>query len=70
MLNILLRFVYSHCCSVNTISMLLCRCVAVLDNKVCLISSSSGNHWIIPKGGWETNESAQEAAEREAVEEV
>ncbi|KAK5944215.1 hypothetical protein PMZ80_003496 [Knufia obscura] len=38
--------------------------------KVLLIQSSGGKSWVLPKGGWELDEStAQKAAEREAWEE-
>jgi len=38
--------------------------------EVLLISSRRGNGWVIPKGGWENNESAEEAAMRESWEEA
>eukprot|EP00049_Salpingoeca_infusionum_P014598 m.276000 g.276000 ORF g.276000 m.276000 type:complete len:188 (-) comp15704_c0_seq2:8614-9177(-) len=38
--------------------------------EVLLISSSKKPEWIIPKGGWETDETAEEAARREAYEEA
>ena len=37
--------------------------------EVFLISSSSTGNWVIPKGGWETDETAEEAALRESLEE-
>lgn len=39
------------------------------DGKVVLISSGSGE-WILPKGGWEKDETAQEGAARESHEEA
>lgn len=40
-------------------------------NYVLLIQSNSGRGWVLPKGGWETDEdTAQEAACREAWEEA
>lgn len=40
-------------------------------NYVFLISSTRRNAWVIPKGGWETDEATQaEAATREAWEEA
>jgi len=47
--------------------------VALSDDKfyVLLIQSTSRGHWVLPKGGWETDEAtAQEAAQREAWEEA
>jgi len=38
---------------------------------VLLIQSTNRSHWVLPKGGWETDEAtAQEAAQREAWEEA
>jgi diphosphoinositol-polyphosphate diphosphatase len=37
---------------------------------VLLIQSTSRSGWVIPKGGWETDESCMEAAQREAWEEA
>jgi diphosphoinositol-polyphosphate diphosphatase len=47
--------------------------VALSEDKyyVLLIQSNSGRSWVLPKGGWETDEAtAQEAACREAWEEA
>eukprot|EP00045_Choanoeca_perplexa_P002973 m.27986 g.27986 ORF g.27986 m.27986 type:complete len:174 (-) comp11798_c0_seq1:181-702(-) len=38
--------------------------------EVLLITNRKQTHWIIPKGGWETDESATEAAARESYEEA
>lgn len=38
--------------------------------KVLLIQSTRRGGWVLPKGGWETDESIQEAACREAWEEA
>ena len=38
--------------------------------RVLLIQSTRRGGWVLPKGGWETDESAQEAAKREAWEEA
>ncbi|CAO3693282.1 unnamed protein product [Rhizopus stolonifer] len=39
-------------------------------NKVLVISSSKHeNVWVLPKGGWESDETREEAAKREAYEE-
>lgn len=55
-----------------------CRCIPVRCTpdharpdsvRVLLISSSNGSGWVFPKGGWELDESAKEAARRETVEE-
>ena len=45
------------------------RCIPLMqDGNVVLISSRSGE-WILPKGGWERDETAREAAARETYEE-
>ncbi|KAI9484118.1 MAG: hypothetical protein EXX96DRAFT_560975 [Benjaminiella poitrasii] len=39
-------------------------------NKVLVISSSKHRHvWVLPKGGWESDETKEESAERETYEE-
>jgi NUDIX domain len=52
----------------------LLACVVVVDkarSKVLLISSSKHlNEWILPKGGWEQDETVEECAVREAEEEA
>lgn len=40
------------------------------QNYVLLIQSTRRKGWVLPKGGWETDESCQEAATREAWEEA
>jgi diphosphoinositol-polyphosphate diphosphatase len=35
-----------------------------------MVQSSRRGHWVIPKGGWETDETVEEAAKREAWEEA
>eukprot|EP01025_Chloroclados_australasicus_P059905 TRINITY_DN760_c1_g2_i1.p1 TRINITY_DN760_c1_g2~~TRINITY_DN760_c1_g2_i1.p1 ORF type:complete len:201 (-),score=36.96 TRINITY_DN760_c1_g2_i1:749-1351(-) len=37
---------------------------------VLQITSRNGEGWVFPKGGWETNESVEQAAQRETVEEA
>ena len=39
-------------------------------NYVLLIQSTRRKGWVLPKGGWETDEECTEAAEREAWEEA
>ncbi|EFY90293.1 nudix/MutT family protein [Metarhizium acridum CQMa 102] len=39
-------------------------------NFVLLVQSTRRKGWVLPKGGWETDESCQEAATREAWEEA
>lgn len=39
------------------------------QNHVLLIQSTRRKGWVLPKGGWETDESCEEAASREAWEE-
>jgi len=46
-------------------------CVPVLDGKVILVTSSKNkSKWGLPKGGWELDETAAEAALRETYEEA
>ncbi|XP_071725377.1 nudix hydrolase 4-like [Rutidosis leptorrhynchoides] len=40
------------------------------EMEVLLISSQNGNGMLFPKGGWEINESMEEAARRETLEEA
>lgn len=49
---------------------LTCGCVPFYEGRVVLVSSQSSGRWILPKGGWETDENADEAAAREAFEEA
>jgi diphosphoinositol-polyphosphate diphosphatase len=35
-----------------------------------MVQSSRRGHWVIPKGGWENDETVEEAAKREAWEEA
>lgn len=39
-------------------------------NRVILIQSTRRKGWVLPKGGWESDESCQESAVREAWEEA
>ncbi|KAI8875498.1 hypothetical protein K501DRAFT_289341 [Backusella circina FSU 941] len=50
----------------------ICGCIAIdpKTNKVLVISSSKHeNVWVLPKGGWESDETKEQAAERETYEE-
>jgi 8-oxo-dGTP pyrophosphatase MutT (NUDIX family) len=50
---------------------LVAGCVPILnDSRIILISSSSGKGWLIPKGGWESDEELEEGAIRECFEEA
>lgn len=51
---------------------LVAGCLPVMpDGRVVLIGSAHRPDWILPKGGWELDETtAEEAAEREAYEEA
>eukprot|EP00903_Cladosiphon_okamuranus_P009624 g9160.t1 len=40
------------------------------DGRLVLIGSVKHTDWILPKGGWDTDETAAEAAVREAYEEA
>jgi 8-oxo-dGTP pyrophosphatase MutT (NUDIX family) len=59
-------------------SSLECRCIpfrfvgdarSPSSVRVLLITSSGGNGWVFPKGGWELDETAESAAVRETLEE-
>lgn len=46
-------------------------CVGIRDHSILLVSSHNDqNKWVLPKGGWEIDESEEEAALREAFEEA
>jgi 8-oxo-dGTP pyrophosphatase MutT (NUDIX family) len=50
---------------------LVAGCVPILnDSRIILVSSSSGKGWLIPKGGWESDEELEEGAIRECFEEA
>jgi 8-oxo-dGTP pyrophosphatase MutT (NUDIX family) len=44
--------------------------VAIYKNRVCLITTSSGKRWIVPKGHREAGHSARKTAKLEAWEEA
>jgi phosphohistidine phosphatase len=44
--------------------------IPLRDNQVCLVTSSSGQHWVIPKGIIEVGQTAPDAALQEAWEEA
>lgn len=44
-------------------------CVAHRGGRVLLVRGLKRGDWIFPKGGWEADETAAQAAEREAMEE-
>ena len=44
--------------------------VAVMDGRVCLITSSSGKRWLVPKGNLQKGRDLRETAAREAWEEA
>lgn len=46
-------------------------CVPIVkDGGILLCSSSKKKEWILPKGGWETDETLEEGAQRETYEEA
>eukprot|EP00429_Kryptoperidinium_foliaceum_P009943 CAMPEP_0176006832 /NCGR_PEP_ID=MMETSP0120_2-20121206/2923_1 /TAXON_ID=160619 /ORGANISM="Kryptoperidinium foliaceum, Strain CCMP 1326" /LENGTH=155 /DNA_ID=CAMNT_0017339579 /DNA_START=137 /DNA_END=601 /DNA_ORIENTATION=- len=50
---------------------LVAGCVPILsDSRIILIGSSSGDDWLLPKGGWEDDERLEEGAIRESYEEA
>jgi len=44
--------------------------IPVMDGRICLVTTSNGKRWIVPKGHREVGMSALEAAEQEAWEEA
>ena len=40
------------------------------DGRIILVSASRKNEWILPKGGWDTDETKEECATRETYEEA
>lgn len=47
------------------------RCVAIRDQSFLLVSShNTKDKWVLPKGGWEVDETVEEAAKRETFEEA
>mmetsp|Transcript_26110 Transcript_26110/g.48665 ORF Transcript_26110/g.48665 Transcript_26110/m.48665 type:complete len:481 (-) Transcript_26110:27-1469(-) len=40
------------------------------DGRILVCSSSKGHEWILPKGGWEADETMEESASRETFEEA
>lgn len=40
------------------------------DGRIILVSASRKNEWILPKGGWDTDETREECAARETFEEA
>lgn len=50
---------------------LVAGCLPVMpDGRLVLLGSVKTTDWILPKGGWESDETAGEAAAREAYEEA
>jgi len=45
-------------------------CLPVHSGRVYMIKSRKKADWVLPKGGWESDETAQECARREAYEEA
>jgi 8-oxo-dGTP pyrophosphatase MutT (NUDIX family) len=44
--------------------------IAVRQGQICLITSSSGRHWLLPKGHLEQGEDLRDTARQEAWEEA
>ncbi|KJE90555.1 hypothetical protein CAOG_008552 [Capsaspora owczarzaki ATCC 30864] len=40
------------------------------QREILLVTSRAKQEWILPKGGWESDESIEESARREAIEEA
>jgi 8-oxo-dGTP pyrophosphatase MutT (NUDIX family) len=51
-------------------SILQAEAIPLRDNKICLVTSRSGRHWVIPKGCLEPGKTEGEIALQEAWEEV
>lgn len=48
-----------------------CGCVPITRNgQIVLVSASRKNEWILPKGGWDSDETKEECAVRETYEEA
>lgn len=46
-------------------------CVVIKENSILLLTSRlEQDKWVLPKGGWENDESELEAAQRETFEEA
>jgi len=55
----------------NNLVRLVVGCVPILkDGRVMMVSSAKKSEWILPKGGWELDESMEESAIRETFEEA
>jgi len=61
---------YENCTKTNGIIRLATGCVPITnDGKIIFCSSAKKKEWILPKGGWETDEKIEESAARETYEE-
>lgn len=61
---------YENCPKTNNIIRLATGCVPITnDGKIIFCSSAKKKEWILPKGGWETDENIEESAARETYEE-
>lgn len=55
----------------NNVTRLVVGCIPILrGEKILLVSASKKPQWILPKGGWELDESMEESAIRETFEEA
>lgn len=55
----------------NNVTRLVVGCIPILQGgKILLVSASKKAEWILPKGGWELDESMEESAIRETFEEA
>ena len=45
-------------------------CIAIRKKEILIISARHSDKWVLPKGGVEKNESTEEAASRELLEEA
>lgn len=62
---------WDKCPTTNNIIRLATGCVPITnDGRIIFISSAKKKEWILPKGGWETDEKIEESAARETYEEA
>lgn len=62
---------WDRCKTTNSVIRLTTGCIPITnDGRILFCSSSKKKEWILPKGGWETDEAAEESAVRETYEEA
>jgi len=62
---------WDRCAATNRIVRLTAGCIPITnDGKILFISSAKKKEWILPKGGWESDEEREASAVRETYEEA